>query len=255
MYVIAGYPPLTTATTVYFEIEEIYNFSQDDLLTEDSVILDTHPEIFIWVVNPLTPRKHSSNECLWMELERLSHKPSKNLLVGPQSFEEATSLMYANSLVDICLGICGVFPTFVDGPSHQTSQSKSIVDLDYLTVSNEIDEYELVYPFDILTPLEKTVFWNGVASAHFPFKATKDVIAELTKLASTKRIATADFSEVCRTLKKVLIITQMTILPFLLQLIIDSNLAVAVEAIQALGNFDTRNQIEREKAYYDYGTY
>lgn len=32
-----------------FEIEEIYNFSQDDLLTEDMLILDTHAEVFIWV--------------------------------------------------------------------------------------------------------------------------------------------------------------------------------------------------------------
>lgn len=32
-----------------FEIEEIYNFSQDDLLTEDILILDTHAEVFIWV--------------------------------------------------------------------------------------------------------------------------------------------------------------------------------------------------------------
>lgn len=32
-----------------FEIEEIYNFSQDDLLTEDILILDTHVEVFVWV--------------------------------------------------------------------------------------------------------------------------------------------------------------------------------------------------------------
>ncbi|KAK6127279.1 hypothetical protein DH2020_038942 [Rehmannia glutinosa] len=30
-------------------IEEIYNFSQDDLLTEDILILDTHAEVFVWV--------------------------------------------------------------------------------------------------------------------------------------------------------------------------------------------------------------
>ncbi|KAL4563558.1 hypothetical protein LXL04_027601 [Taraxacum kok-saghyz] len=86
-------------------------------------------------------------------------------------------------------------------------------------VSNEIDEYELVDPVDILTPLEKTVFWNGVKATKWSER--RDAVAELTKLASTKRIAPGDFSEVCRTLKK---------------LIIDSNLAVAVEAVQALGN-------------------
>ncbi|KAL3819793.1 hypothetical protein ACJIZ3_005698 [Penstemon smallii] len=32
-----------------FEVEEIYNFSQDDLLTEDILILDTHAEVFVWV--------------------------------------------------------------------------------------------------------------------------------------------------------------------------------------------------------------
>ncbi|KAF3442688.1 hypothetical protein FNV43_RR16605 [Rhamnella rubrinervis] len=32
-----------------FQVEEIYNFSQDDLLTEDVLILDTHAEVFVWV--------------------------------------------------------------------------------------------------------------------------------------------------------------------------------------------------------------
>ncbi|XP_047959712.1 villin-3 isoform X1 [Salvia hispanica] len=32
-----------------FEVEEIYNFSQDDLLTEDILILDTNAEVFVWV--------------------------------------------------------------------------------------------------------------------------------------------------------------------------------------------------------------
>ncbi|XP_039027982.1 villin-2-like [Hibiscus syriacus] len=32
-----------------FEVEEIYNFSQDDLLTEDILVLDTHAEVFVWV--------------------------------------------------------------------------------------------------------------------------------------------------------------------------------------------------------------
>ncbi|KAF1897790.1 hypothetical protein Lal_00032550 [Lupinus albus] len=29
--------------------EEVYNFSQDDLLTEDILILDTHAEVFVWI--------------------------------------------------------------------------------------------------------------------------------------------------------------------------------------------------------------
>lgn len=33
-----------------------------------------------------------------------------------------------------------------------------------LSVPQEIDEYELVDPVDILTPLEKSGFWEGVVS-------------------------------------------------------------------------------------------
>ncbi|CAL5390997.1 unnamed protein product [Camellia sinensis] len=50
----------------------------------------------------------------------------------------------------------------------------------------EIDEYELVDCVDILTPLEKTGFWDGVKAAKCSER--KEAIAELTKLASTKRI-------------------------------------------------------------------
>uniref|UniRef100_A0A0A9CHT3 HP domain-containing protein n=1 Tax=Arundo donax TaxID=35708 RepID=A0A0A9CHT3_ARUDO len=31
------------------EVTEVFNFSQDDLLTEDTMILDTHSEVFIWM--------------------------------------------------------------------------------------------------------------------------------------------------------------------------------------------------------------
>ncbi|GER25405.1 microtubule organiziation 1 family protein [Striga asiatica] len=86
-------------------------------------------------------------------------------------------------------------------------------------VPQEIDEYELVDPVDILTPLEKSGFWEGVKAAKWSER--KEAVAELTKLASTKKIAPGDFSEVCRTLKK---------------LVTDVNIAVAVEAVQALGN-------------------
>ncbi|XP_027367381.1 protein MOR1 [Abrus precatorius] len=83
----------------------------------------------------------------------------------------------------------------------------------------EIDEYELVDPVDILTPLEKSGFWDGVKATKWSER--KEAVAELTKLGSTRRISPGDFSEVCRTLKK---------------LITDVNIAVAVEAIQAIGN-------------------
>lgn len=86
-------------------------------------------------------------------------------------------------------------------------------------VPQEIDEYELVDPVDILTPLEKSGFWDGVKATKWSER--RDGVAELTKLASTKKIAPGDFSEICRTLKK---------------LVMDVNIAVSAEAIQAIGN-------------------
>ncbi|XP_039126962.1 villin-2-like [Dioscorea cayenensis subsp. rotundata] len=32
-----------------FKVDEVFNFSQDDLLSEDILILDTHVEVFVWV--------------------------------------------------------------------------------------------------------------------------------------------------------------------------------------------------------------
>ncbi|KAI4319610.1 hypothetical protein MLD38_033190 [Melastoma candidum] len=40
-----------------FEVEEIYNFTQDDLLTEDVLILDTQAEIFVWVGQSVDPNE------------------------------------------------------------------------------------------------------------------------------------------------------------------------------------------------------
>uniref|UniRef100_A0A3Q7IKH9 Gelsolin-like domain-containing protein n=1 Tax=Solanum lycopersicum TaxID=4081 RepID=A0A3Q7IKH9_SOLLC len=40
---------LTRGCPGKFEVEEIYNFTQDDLLTEDVMVLDTHAEVFVWV--------------------------------------------------------------------------------------------------------------------------------------------------------------------------------------------------------------
>ncbi|KAF5193151.1 Mor1 [Thalictrum thalictroides] len=97
------------------------------------------------------------------------------------------------------------------GPGHSEEASTDI--------PQEIDEYELVDPVDILTPLEKSGFWEGVKATKWSER--KEAVGELTKLASTKKIAPGDFNEVCRTLKK---------------LITDVNIAVAVEAIQAIGN-------------------
>lgn len=40
-----------------------------------------------------------------------------------------------------------------------------MVCISVLSAPQEIDEYELVDPVDILTPLEKSGFWDGVVSA------------------------------------------------------------------------------------------
>lgn len=40
-----------------FEIEEVYNFTQDDLLTEDILILDTHAEVYVWVGQSVDPKE------------------------------------------------------------------------------------------------------------------------------------------------------------------------------------------------------
>ncbi|XP_009767117.1 villin-2-like [Nicotiana sylvestris] len=44
-----------------FEIEEIYNFSQDDLSTEDVLLLDTHAEVFVWVGQSSDPKEKQSS--------------------------------------------------------------------------------------------------------------------------------------------------------------------------------------------------
>ncbi|KAK2976889.1 hypothetical protein RJ640_010812 [Escallonia rubra] len=48
------------STHVIWQVEEIYNFSQDDLLTEDVLILDTHAEVFVWVGQSVDPKEKQS---------------------------------------------------------------------------------------------------------------------------------------------------------------------------------------------------
>jgi hypothetical protein len=37
-------------------VTEIYNFTQDDLMTEDIFIIDCHSEIFVWVGQEVVPK-------------------------------------------------------------------------------------------------------------------------------------------------------------------------------------------------------
>ncbi|KAL2327041.1 hypothetical protein Fmac_020468 [Flemingia macrophylla] len=46
-----------TSKKVVNEVEEVYNFSQDDLLTEDMLILDTHAEVYIWIGQSVDPKE------------------------------------------------------------------------------------------------------------------------------------------------------------------------------------------------------
>ncbi|XP_020211398.1 villin-3 isoform X1 [Cajanus cajan] len=39
------------------KLDEVYNFSQDDLLTEDILILDTHAEVFLWIGQSVDPKE------------------------------------------------------------------------------------------------------------------------------------------------------------------------------------------------------
>ena len=41
---------------LYLQVTEIYNFTQDDLMTEDIFILDCHSQIFVWVGQQVGPK-------------------------------------------------------------------------------------------------------------------------------------------------------------------------------------------------------
>lgn len=41
-FILFGYFPS-------LQVSEIFNYSQDDLLTEDILMLDTHAEVFVWI--------------------------------------------------------------------------------------------------------------------------------------------------------------------------------------------------------------
>ena len=40
---------LFSTNNIKFQVTEIFNFTQDDLMTEDVYILDCHSDIFVWI--------------------------------------------------------------------------------------------------------------------------------------------------------------------------------------------------------------
>ncbi|KAI8562279.1 hypothetical protein RHMOL_Rhmol03G0022600 [Rhododendron molle] len=51
---------LASKVAEFLKVEEVYNFSQDDLLTEDVLILDTHAEVFVWVGQSVESKEKQS---------------------------------------------------------------------------------------------------------------------------------------------------------------------------------------------------
>ncbi|KAK7392904.1 hypothetical protein VNO78_21354 [Psophocarpus tetragonolobus] len=96
-----------------FNVEEVYNFSQDDLLPEDILILDTHAEVFIWIGNSVdTKEKQNAFEIgqnyldLAASLEALSpHVPLYKVTEGNEpcffttyfSWDHAKAMVMGNS--------------------------------------------------------------------------------------------------------------------------------------------------------------
>ncbi|KAA3457124.1 villin-2 [Gossypium australe] len=56
-FALGGKLSYTSKTASTEIVEEVYNFSQDDLLTEDILILDTHAEVFVWVGQCVDPKE------------------------------------------------------------------------------------------------------------------------------------------------------------------------------------------------------
>ncbi|XP_039849026.1 villin-2-like [Panicum virgatum] len=77
------------------EVTEIFNFSQDDLLTEDMMILDTHGEVFIWI-----------GQCVE------SKEKQKAFEIGQKYIEHANSIEDLSSYVPLYKVMEGNEPCF-----------------------------------------------------------------------------------------------------------------------------------------------
>ncbi|KAK7285611.1 hypothetical protein RJT34_20387 [Clitoria ternatea] len=95
------------------QVEEVYNFSQDDLLTEDMLILETHAEVFIWIGQCVDPKeKQNAFEIAQKYIEKAAsleglspHVPLYKVIEGNEpcffttyfSWDHAKAMVQGNS--------------------------------------------------------------------------------------------------------------------------------------------------------------
>lgn len=48
-FAIYSFDSLLIDVLTMFQVKEIYSFTQDDLTTEDVLVLDCHNELYVWV--------------------------------------------------------------------------------------------------------------------------------------------------------------------------------------------------------------
>jgi len=63
----------TTAATGSFKLTEVFNFTQDDLINEDVLILDVGSEIFVWIGHESS--KEEKDQAMKTALEYVQHLP------------------------------------------------------------------------------------------------------------------------------------------------------------------------------------
>ncbi|CAN6826085.1 unnamed protein product [Brassica oleracea] len=67
---------------MFWQVTEIYNFTQDDLMTEDIFIVDCHSEIFVWVGQEVVPK----NKLLALTIgEKFTEKDSLLEKLSPEA--------------------------------------------------------------------------------------------------------------------------------------------------------------------------
>lgn len=83
---------LTTATVGGLGVEEIFNFSQDDLIQEDVMLLDVDSEVFVWIGSGATKEEHDegiklAEKYIAAEAENSGRDPSTPIFRIPAGAE------------------------------------------------------------------------------------------------------------------------------------------------------------------------